>query len=131
MAEEAQAQAQPKVEGLDLNRLDLTPFNPEAADQTTANDAQLDEKAYDPSPDREKLRGIIAGTLVFTFVVLIVLVGLTGLLTVSLCHAKDACNTDIAELKTVRAVIELVLTPLVGLVGAVTGFYYGEKSVAR
>ena len=37
------------------------------------------------------------------------------------------CNDNVFELASLRVLVELVLTPLVGLVGTVTGFYFGEK----
>ena len=36
-----------------------------------------------------------------------------------------AASTDIEALKSL---LEIIFAPIVGLVGAVTGFYFGEKS---
>jgi hypothetical protein len=120
--------SQPTGQGLDLTKLDLSTLSPGPGGSKPP--AGIEAKSYDPTADREKLRGTIAISLVLTLVGSIVLVALTGMLTVHLCHAKDACAADVVELKTARVVIELVLTPLVGLVGAVTGFYYGDKSAS-
>lgn len=84
--------------------------------------------SYDPTQDRETIRGSIATWLIWTLIVVIAVAVLTGLVTAIGCSQSGTCHPDIVELKTVRVIIELVLTPLVGLVGAVTGFYYGEKS---
>ena len=92
--------------------------------------SQIVEKPYDPTADRETIRGTIALALVWTLVGVITAVVLTGFVTMYACHAGSTCNTETMDLKTIRAVIELVLTPLIGLVGAVTGFYFGEKSAS-
>lgn len=70
---------------------------------------------YDPAQDREKVRGRIALILVFL---------LLGIVAVSFV----AIWFKMAPLTDVKGILELVLAPVVGLVGAVTGFYYGEKS---
>jgi hypothetical protein len=88
------------------------------------------EEPYDPAPARENVRGMIALLLVCTLVAVIGLVMLVGIVTAYNCNPKDACTAETTELKSIRSVIELVLTPLVGLVGAVTGFYFGEKSAS-
>ena len=92
--------------------------------------SQFVDKPYDPTPDRENIRGTIALWLIWTLVGVITIVVLTGLVTMYGCHAANSCSPETNELKAVRVVIELVLTPLVGLVGAVTGFYFGEKTAA-
>ena len=70
---------------------------------------------YDPAPEREKLRGTLALLLVS------LLIGIVLLGFVSVWFNWVA----IADLKQL---LELVFTPVVTLVGAVTGFYYGERS---
>ncbi len=115
-----------------------TPQNPQAAGQTpppqaVIGDAEYDltkkstekedapglsaviSKPYDPAEDREKLRGKIALALVailafivFSSVVLTLFQPLNGL---------DA----------IKSLLDILLAPIVGLVGAVTGFYFGEK----
>lgn len=75
--------------------------------------ATIKDKPYDPSKDREKIRGIIALILVcclFTIVLFALILILT--------------RVDIEKIKDT---LELILSPVVGLVGAVTGFYFGEK----
>ena len=101
-----------------------------------AGDSDLTEvlspksEAYDPAADRENIRGRIAMWLVKALVALVGVVALIGLITAAFCGYTGGCNADTVELKSVRGIVELILTPLVGLVGAVTGFYFGEKSTA-
>jgi hypothetical protein len=114
------------VQPKDLSSIGPTGTTGQAS--TPGTPGQIIEKIYDPTPDRETIRGTIAQALVWTLVAVIGCVLLTGLATMVGCHTKDACSAETVELKTVRAVIELVFTPLLGLVGAVTGFYFGEKS---
>lgn len=93
--------------------------------------SQLIEKNYDPSPARETIRGTMAMALVLTLVGVIAVVVLAGLATTIGCHLTTiVCSPETLKLDTIRAVVELVLTPLIGLVGAVTGFYFGEKSAS-
>jgi hypothetical protein len=120
--------APPKEKPRDLTNIGPAGTTGPGAPSVSAS--QLIEKNYDPTLDRETIRGTIAQALVWTLVVVIGAVVLTGLVTAYGCHARDTCTADTVELKTIRTVIELVLTPLIGLVGAVTGFYFGEKSAS-
>ena len=72
---------------------------------------------YDPSEDRERKRGQIA----------LALVGLlAGIASVSLVFVMFAASKERQD--ALKGVVELVFGPIVGLVGAVTGFYFGAKS---
>jgi hypothetical protein len=108
---------------------DLTEINP-APSTTSPGDTVKPptEVPYDPAPDRENVRALIALLLLGSLVAVIILVVLAGIFTAYSCHVKDACTPETADLKSIRAIIELVLTPLIGLVGAVTGFYFGSGS---
>ena len=112
----------------DLTTIGVTTTAGGGAAPATAG--QIVEKPYDPTADRETIRGTIALALVWALVGVIAAVVLTGLVTMYACHGGGACNVETMDLKSIRAVIELVLTPLIGLVGAVTGFYFGEKSAS-
>jgi len=112
----------------DLNTLGATTAAAGAAPPATPG--EIVEKPYDPTADRETIRGTIALALVRALVCVIAAVVLTGLVTAYACHGGSACNAETMDLKSIRAVIEMVLTPLIGLVGAVTGFYFGEKSAS-
>jgi hypothetical protein len=109
---------------------DLNKLGTPEGDIATPSTSRFVEKPYDPAPERETIRGTIALALIWTLVLVIGAVVLTGLAIEVGCHAKDACTADTVELKTISKVVELILTPLIGLVGAVTGFYFGEKSAA-
>jgi hypothetical protein len=70
---------------------------------------------YDPSRAREWMRGGIAGALLAILAVTVLLPWLVV--------AKKWLEVDDLE-----SLLSTILTPLVGLVGAVTGFYFGERS---
>ena len=88
---------------------------------------QIGSDAYDPARDRENIRGNIAMRLVWTLVALVGGSFLLAAASIALCSGT-ACNASTASLEPVKAVVQLLLTPVVGLVGAVTGFYFGEQS---
>jgi hypothetical protein len=69
---------------------------------------------YDPASDREKVRGILALSLVITLIGVVV----ASLLVVLLVPDNVGALGE---------VLQLILSPLVGLVGAATGFYYGSR----
>jgi hypothetical protein len=84
---------------------------------------------YDPGPDREKARGEIALSLVWTLVGIVIAALLMALVTAIRCSSiRHPCSTEATNLVALKTILETLLTPLVGLVGAVTGFYFGDKS---
>lgn len=93
--------------------LDLTN---EAATSELA--APLRREPYDPSRDRERVRGTIAKWLILLLVAIIA----------ALLGGVFAGRLTVDELERVAAVI---ISPVVGLLGAVLGFYYGEQSRNR
>jgi hypothetical protein len=76
---------------------------------------QLQDKPTWEQRIRESLRGIIATwlLLILTWLAVAPVVGLFG---------------HVAPTEDIVKVVQLVLTPVVGLVGAVTGFYYGVQA---
>ena len=89
--------------------------------------SQIKSAPYDPSRDRESMRGKIAMRLVWTLMALVA--GAFGLAVASVVICgSSACNAATASMEQVKTIVELLLTPMVGLVGAVTGFYFGEQS---
>jgi hypothetical protein len=76
------------------------------------------KKPYDPAPERERKRGLIALVLVSALCGMIVLA-------FAFMFIMPLTTENIEALKSVLA---LIFAPIVGLVGAVTGFYFGEKS---
>jgi len=73
--------------------------------------------AYDPTQDQERVRGQLALWLVG----LMAAIALLSLLFVMVASDKDKGDA-------VKAVLQVVFSPIIGLVGTVTGFYYGQKS---
>jgi hypothetical protein len=71
---------------------------------------------YDPTRERERMRGYIAMSL------LALLIGVIVAMLLGLATGRLA----IEALEKVAAVI---LSPVIGLFGAVIGFYYGEQSM--
>ena len=67
---------------------------------------------YDPGRTREWIRGGLA-------------LGLAGLMAAVILMVVWATLFHAYDTKSARDLIGLVLTPLIGLVGAATGFYYG------
>jgi len=87
-----------------------------------------DEGQYDPSKDRELIRGHVALILTWCLVGIVAVLSVAGLVTSVACMSGATCQPATIELKTISTLATIVLTPLVGLVGAVTGFYFGEKA---
>jgi hypothetical protein len=76
---------------------------------------------------RERMRGVIANALIRT---LIVVVGATFLYLWWLSRTFAELTPD--ELVTIIPMVgTTLLTPLIGLIGAVTGFYYGGQAAAQ
>ena len=93
--------------------------------------ASLKPETYNILRAREIKRGHIALVLVYALVGVIAVVVFSGVSTTYGCLTPDDKCTDAAlDLTSLRVVVELVLTPLAVLVGAVTGFYFGEQSAA-
>lgn len=70
---------------------------------------------YDPSQDREKVRGWIAIALIA------LLIGLITLLFIAILW-------KVVQVGDLDKIVATVLTPIMGIVGTVIGFYFGEKS---
>lgn len=88
----------------------LGPRMPETTDQT-----------------RERMRGVIANALIRTLIVIVVA---TFVYLWWLSRTFTQLTPD--ELVTVIPMVgTTLLTPLIGLIGAVTGFYYGGQAAAQ
>lgn len=77
--------------------------------------AVVREERYDPTRDSEKMRGAIAIVLL-SILAAVILFAFIGLWTMRI------------TIDDTRVILELLFAPLVGLVGAVTGFYYGSRA---
>lgn len=121
---------EPADPGPDTSALprNLTEVGAPSATSSQALPRRPEREPYDPGQDREKVRGRIAEWLVGTLVGVVTIVVVLGLVLSIVCAFRDSCSTETEQIAIVRTIVELVLTPLVALVGAVTGFYYGEKA---
>lgn len=82
---------------------------------------------YDPAKDREALRGSLAMALIYTLVGIVFGSFLIAIITEMAC-AKTECSEPTTKLASLKSLMDIIFTPLIGLVGAVTGFYFGDKS---
>ena len=73
------------------------------------------QEPYDPTHDREVVRARVA-YLMIGLLIVIVAAMLAGLL------------SGYLSAETTEKVAAIILSPVVGLLGAVLGFYYGEQS---
>jgi hypothetical protein len=76
---------------------------------------EVKERPFNPDHDRERKRGIIALRLVYC------LLGIDGFSLLYLTIYPD-------KTESLKQVLDILMSPIVGLVGAATGFYFGEKS---
>jgi len=96
--------------------LDLT-ARPGEVERSAGLSAPL-ERPYDPAPEREKKRGLIA---------LVLVASLCGIIVLAFAFIFFV-PAAAANIELLKSVLEIIFAPIVGLVGAVTGFYFGEKS---
>lgn len=89
---------------------------------------------YDPAPDRERKRGQIAIWLIVLLMalslvpfVLILVRGVCVAAETNVASVPDGTCSGLPDVALME-VLTLVFTPVVALVGAATGFYFGEKS---
>lgn len=93
---------------VDLSATQILP----AVDQQTI--PPIPTSTFDPEPERERIRGRIALTL---------LAMLAGVLLLTFISMWFGMNAEV-----LRTVLTIVFGPLVTLVSAATGFYYGSRS---
>lgn len=94
----------------------------------TAPGPRVAQSPYDPARDREEMRGKIALWLVTSLLMIVYAALIIAVVTAIACSTKESCSTETSNLAAAKTIVETLLTPLVGLVGAVAGFYFGEKS---
>ena len=92
----------------------------------------VQDAPYDPTQDREEKRGQIAMTLVRALLGVVIASFLLFGVKVffndcGACDPEDQ-NSIASYVNALSEIIELIYAPLVGLIGAVTGFYFGERS---
>jgi hypothetical protein len=93
---------------LDLTQEPADPASPQGL-------APPDTKPYDPERDREAVRGRIALLLIWI---------LAGIIVASFLTVWGSPD----KFPTVKSLLELIIAPVVALVGSATGFYFGGKS---
>ncbi|ODR97459.1 hypothetical protein AUC70_00015 [Methyloceanibacter stevinii] len=113
--------------------IDLTKLHPaSAAGAGGDGNGGFTTTPYDRERKRETMRGWIAMLLLITLLVVIgTMIGIASYSTVGCLSSNSECTTEALRLTGIRSIGEILLAPLVGLVGAVTGFYYGEKSATE
>lgn len=82
------------------------------------SDPQLllpDEKPYNPNRDREWVRSIVA-------------YGILALLSVTVIASFACLAGGWINKEDLKDLLTIVFGPIITLLGAVTGFYYGERS---
>lgn len=96
--------------------LNLTANPSEIAGSTRgAPDSGLVRQPYDPARDRERIRGWMA-------------VGLTALLIGVVSAVIYGVLSKTIPLNELDKFAAILITPVIGLIGAVLGFYFGQKS---
>lgn len=97
-----------------MSELSNDQFNLSSETQKESLDTP-EKKDYDIPAEREKKRGQIALFLIWI---------LAGIIAISLLIVMFSCKPTVENLKSI---LELIFTPIIALVGAATGFYFGEK----
>jgi len=100
--------------GQESDRSNEIYFDPDAAGDPPPVVAPEEGGPYDPSKDREKVRGRLAAGLV----------GLLAILTVSALGGVLAG----ASADDIKAILEVAVPPVVALCGSAIGFYYASTS---
>ncbi|MDQ6725696.1 MAG: hypothetical protein M3066_05975 [Actinomycetota bacterium] len=99
-----------------MSDLDLTTEPPVTASAGTGPAFAI--APYDPSQDRERLRGILAGGLL----------ALLAAVAIGSVAALIFSEIDSAKLKEI---LVGVFTPLLGVFGTITGFYFGNSQASQ
>lgn len=117
------------AEGEAIPEEDLSTFNASfsGGPKETGTPAALAPPVQTPD---EKKRGEIATWLVLTLVAVVGVAALGGLWAVFLsgCNDDVSCKAVTTRVENLKIIVEIVLTPLIGIVGAVVGFYFGGKA---
>lgn len=99
-----------------------------APDKTSGSPSEI--KPYDPAQDQETVRGVIAIGLLVALGIVILFLLVAGSWLAVLCYRGTSCMSATESLGILTNIANIVFTPLVGLVGSVTGFYFGSKAAA-
>ncbi|MDP2259851.1 MAG: hypothetical protein Q8J89_09070 [Caulobacter sp.] len=84
---------------------------------------------YNPARAQEHVRGRVAILLIIALLVMVATLSLVGLAGAQACWDHPGhCAAIKGSMEAIKLVLDTGLTAIVGLVGAVTGFYFGAKS---
>jgi len=83
---------------------------------------------FDPAQSREQMRGWIALALVGLLIFVAIYPLAVGSYFAVSCGGGTPCQDNSASFKFLIDVFDKLLAPLIGLVGSVIGFYFGEKA---
>ncbi len=101
-----------------MSRIEPSAPDDEADAAAIPYETSIGKAPYEPTRDRERVRGLLAAALI----------GLLSIVVLGLFVALLAGRLTIPELGQLAAV---TISPIVGLLGAVLGFYFGEQSRDR
>ncbi|MFZ5670427.1 MAG: hypothetical protein ACOY4K_13115 [Pseudomonadota bacterium] len=89
-------------------------------------------RPYDPAKDQEVIRGRVALLLVVALLMLVGTLMLVSLAAGQACWREpSSCAAVKDSMEAVKLIIDAGLSAVVGLVGAVTGFYFGSKAASQ
>jgi hypothetical protein len=97
------------------DRKETIDFSKEKIDPQTIIEPPFEEKPYDPKPQEDKARRWIAFILLF-------ILGTIVIWTLILVTVNPT------YLDTVSKLLQIILGPVIALVSAATGFYFGSKA---
>lgn len=83
---------------------------------------------YNPEPQQERTRGYITYALLGTLLLVILFLVAVGALLARDCYVQSSCASAQASLGIITGIMNIVFTPIIGLVGSVIGFYFGAKT---
>lgn len=100
---------------LSADDIDLTSVEPPPAPGSDRAPVAI---PFDPSKQRENVRGIIAGALL-------------ALLSFIIVASFISYWWDLLDAATLEGLLTIIFAPVLGLVGAATGFYFGGSTDNR
>ncbi|HEY1752536.1 MAG TPA: hypothetical protein VGG29_14855 [Caulobacteraceae bacterium] len=83
---------------------------------------------YDPGPEQERARAIIAYILLGVLVLSVLVMLIAGVVLAADCYMAKSCTNAKDSMTVMTSSVGLIFTPIVGLVGSVIGFYFGAKA---
>lgn len=87
--------------------------------------------SYDPGPVHDKVRKNIAYWLIAGLLAVIAVYCVVGVVGAVGCAYSKDCNSLEKSYAVVREFLAVALASITGLVGAVTGFYFGAHAAKK